>query len=196
VASEGKTITAANLAVAFAQAGRRVILVDADLRRPAIHALFRLPNSSGLTSLLRDTGVPLDNVLYTVAQEENLRILTSGPGHLDPSALLGSPAMQVLMKRLTADADLLIFDSPPLQAAVDATVLGTRVEGTLLVIDASRSHRAAVLEACETLTDAHARIIGAVLYQASRTNYPDDHYGAVRRAGGSVSPALDRTDVT
>jgi capsular exopolysaccharide synthesis family protein len=192
-ASEGKSITAANLAIAFAQAGTRVVLIDADLRRPSVHSLFKLANNSGLSSLLRDPSVPLDNVAHTIAQEENLRVLTSGPPPLDASAMLGSESMRALLRRLAREADVLVLDSPPLQVAVDATVLASRVDGTLVVIDASKTRKGDIADAVQALSDARAKLIGAVLYRAPRSTHGD--YGASGRATRSVSPALDRGDV-
>jgi non-specific protein-tyrosine kinase len=170
-ASEGKSITAANLAVAFAQSGIRVLLVDGDLRRPSLHALFGLPNRHGLSTLLRDPSVPLPNVAYTIGQEENLRVLTSGPLPTHPAAMIGS--MRGLLASLATEADLVVFDSPPLRAAVDGAILASIVDGTILVIDAARSDRAAVLEAQEQLTRARASILGTVLYRAPLGSNPE-----------------------
>jgi non-specific protein-tyrosine kinase len=191
-ASEGKAITAANLAVAFAQAGRKVILIDADLRRPSIHTLFRIPNKNGLTSLARDPSVPLANVAHTIAQEENLRVLTAGPAALDTAAMLGSQGMRDLVKRISREADLLVFDSSSLQSSADAALLSSFLDRTLLVIDARRSRRAVVVDALQTLSASRANVLGAVLYRASRS-YREDRL-ASRRAGTQVATALDRTD--
>jgi capsular exopolysaccharide synthesis family protein len=174
-ASEGKSITAANLAVAYAQTGRRVILVDADLRRPALHTLFHLDNGQGLTSVLRDPDVPIANVIHAVTQQDNLLVLTSGPLPLDPAAMLSSEPMRGLTKHLLEQADVLIFDTPPLQVAVDAAVVGAHADGSLLVIDASHSRRGPVLNAMAEMAEAQASMIGAVLYRARRSSYPDRH---------------------
>ena len=159
---EGKTITASNLAVAFAQAGRRVILVDADLRRPGAHVMFSLPNSHGLTTMLRSTDVGLDDVLHDTEQA-NLRVLTTGPLPPNPAELLGSQRMGSILERLTAAGDLLIVDSPPLGAVTDAVILSSALDGTLLVIDADRSRRRSVRLGREALARADSNVLGAVL---------------------------------
>ena len=96
---EGKTITASNLAVVIAQAGRTVLLVDADLRKPAVHRVFDLPNTAGLTTILRDENVSLDTLTH-VTEQPGLRILTSGPLAPNPAELLGSNRMQAVLGRL------------------------------------------------------------------------------------------------
>ena len=101
IPSEGKTTTSGNLAVAFAQAGRRVILVDADMRKPGLHKLFDLPNASGLTSLLRTDDVGIDDVAQGT-EEERLRVITTGPLPPNPAELLGSRRMQAVLERLVA----------------------------------------------------------------------------------------------
>ncbi len=193
--SEGKTLTAANLAVAFAQAGRRVVLVDADLRRPAVHALFRLPNTEGLTTLLRSEGVPVDDVAQAVEQN-NLRILTSGPLPLDAAAVLGSDQMRNVLERLLVDSDLVVLDSAPLEAGVDAAFLGSYVDATLLVIDAARSRRPSVSSTVSSLADAHANVIGAVLFHAARGSLSDYHddLGARYETAKVATPAVERAD--
>jgi capsular exopolysaccharide synthesis family protein len=195
--SEGKTITAANLAGAYAQAGRRVILVDADLRRPGLHELFGLPNSQGLTSLLRDLGVGTDHVAHTISQQDNLRVVTSGPVPQDPSAILGSEPMRELMARFVTEADVIVLDTPAVPTAVDAAVLGSRTDATILVIDAARSHRDAVLEASDVLAGARARVLGTVLYRATSSSYQLIVDDSMPRAGRSLSvdpSTLDGTD--
>ncbi len=175
---EGKTMTASNLAVVFAQSGRKVLLVDADLRRPGVHELFDLANSRGLTAMLRDESVSLDSVAQPTDQT-NLRILTTGPLPPNPAELLGSHRMQAVLRLLRQDADLVIFDSPPLQAVTDAAVLSSFVDGTLLVIDAGRSRRRMVRVARETLTRAGARTLGAVLNRVPARS--QDDYGEYYR---------------
>ncbi len=175
---EGKTVTSANLAVAFAQAGRKVLLVDADLRRPGIHLVFNLPNWHGLTSLLRDGDEKLD-AITNETEQANLRILTTGPLPPNPAELLGSQRMRAVLERLTAAEDLVIIDSPPLQAVTDSAILSSFIDGTILVIDAARGHRRAVRLGRETLAKAGANVLGAVLNRApsrAPSEYAD-YYG-------------------
>jgi succinoglycan biosynthesis transport protein ExoP len=185
---EGKTVTAANLAVVFAQAGRRVLLVDADLRQPGIHRVFDLPNAHGLTSLLRRDDVSLDAVVQGTEQD-NLRVLTTGPLPPNPAELLGSHRMRAMVDRFKGDADLVIVDSPPLQAVTDAAILSSFLDGTLFVIDAGRSRRRAVRLAREALNRADATVLGAVLNRVpvgARSDYADYYGGAY---GTDVGPA-------
>jgi capsular exopolysaccharide synthesis family protein len=183
---EGKTVTASNLAIVFAQAGRTVLLVDADLRRPAVHAMFELPNTRGLTTMLRDETVALDTLAHATEQA-NLSILTTGPLPPNPAELLGSHRMQTVLATLLRSADLVIFDSPPLQAVTDAAVLSSFMDGTLLVIDAARSRRRVVRIAMESLTRAGANTIGAVLNRVpSQAHFT---YGEYYGAAPSPAPA-------
>lgn len=174
VAGEGKTIMAANLAVAFAQAGRRVLLVDADLRKPGVHLVFDVPNSHGLTTLLHSDEVSLDAIAQATEQA-NLRILTTGPLPPNPAELLGAQRMRVILDRLKSGGDLVIFDGPPLQAVTDSAILSSFLDGTLFVIAAGRSRRGAVRLGRESLARAHASVLGAVLYGGARGTFPNYH---------------------
>lgn len=170
--SEGKTTTAANLAVAVAQAGHRVILVDADLRKPQLHKLFGLNKGPGLTDALlseadtaffvRDTAVP------------NLRIVTSGSIPPNPAELLGSQPMQHLLQQLRQVTDLVIVDAPPLLAVTDAQVLVNHVQGVLLVVNAGSTTRALLSNAAAALVQVEARLLGVVLNQMVRS--PRSYY--------------------
>lgn len=160
--SEGKSVTAANLAVVYAQSGRSVVLVDADLRRGALHEVFRLSNASGLTTLLRNPSAPLDDVAQAT-EEPNLKVVTTGPQPPNPAELVGSKRMQAVLKMLEGAADIVIFDSPPVQAVTDAALLSSSVDGTLLVVEATRGRRRAVRGAAETLQRARANVLGVVL---------------------------------
>lgn len=162
VPGEGKTTVAANLAVAFAQAGRRTVLVDADLRHPEIHALFKCANDIGLTTLLRANPGTVTRALQPTDQT-NLSVLPSGPIPPNPAELLGSQRMRAIIESLKDDADIVVFDSPPLRAVTDAAVLAPVVDATLLIIDAGRTRRAAVRQGREALVRVGARMIGATL---------------------------------
>jgi len=188
VPGEGKTVTSANLAVVFAQAGRRVLLVDADLRKPGVHLVFGLPNAQGLTTLLRSDDVSLDAVAHPTEQP-NLRIVTTGPLPPNPVELLGTQRMRVIVDSLKSDTDLVIFDSPPLQAVTDASVLSSFLDGTILVIDAARSRRAAVRQAREMLARAGATVLGAVINRVSQDASSDysTYYGSEERTDNRVA---------
>jgi capsular exopolysaccharide synthesis family protein len=164
---EGKTTTAANLAIAMAQAGKRVVLADTDLRRPAMHHFFGVPNNQGLTSLLLDGDLEPDDVLAD-SGVEGLRVLTSGPLPPNPAELLGSPQMERLIQRLQEQAEVLIFDSPPILAVADATILGSQCDGTLLVVDAGKTRSDVVKRGKETLDKVGVNLLGVVLNKLSR----------------------------
>lgn len=158
---EGKTRTAANLAVVMAQAGRRVILVDADLRRPKLPDIFRRIDTQGMTNMLIEEGNPSDFILPT--EVPNLRLLCAGPRPLNPSEIVGSQRMQRLISYLRDISDLVIFDTPPLNAVTDPAVLAARVDGVVLVVHAGHSTTAAVKQGVEALNKVGARVLGVVL---------------------------------
>jgi non-specific protein-tyrosine kinase len=177
---EGKSITAANACISLALAGRRVILIDADLHRPKQHQLFQLSNAVGLTSVLLDSNLDLMTVLKST-NVPNLRILTSGPLPSNPSELLGSERMQHLLDKLKTEADIVILDTPPVSAVVDATVLATQVEGVLIVLRANRTSWTVAKRTLEILRQVRAPIIGAVLngvsFKQSTYSYVEYGYG-------------------
>ena len=159
---EGKSTTLANLAVVSAQAGRRVILVDADLRRPTLHQILGAKNDTGLTSMvvdearltappLQETGIP------------GLSLLSSGPLPPNPAELLGSRRMAEVIAALAEEADQVFFDTPPVVAVTDAAVLATRVDGVLLVIGAGKTRREYARMAVQRLQQINARLVGTVL---------------------------------
>jgi len=191
IPGEGKTTTAANLAVVFAQDGRRTILLDADFRKPGVHKIFDLPNAEGLSSLLRTDDVEMDHVAQNTEQE-NLRVITTGPLPPNPSELLGSERMRVIMERLVSSSDLVIIDSPPLQAVTDAAILASITDGTVFVIDAGRTRRGAVESGREALAKAGARTLGATLNRLPERSSGGyiyyDYYGGYG-AGAAGGPA-------
>ncbi len=165
---EGKSTTLANLAVTMAQGERRTILVDADLRRPSLHEIFEVPNSQGLTTMFVDQDALKEPPLAETGVE-NLLLLPSGPLPPNPADLLGSRRMEQVIAALRERADLVLFDAPPVIAVTDAAVLGTKVDGVLLVVRAGHTRREHAQRAKELLERVHVRVIGAVL-----TNAPVD----------------------
>jgi non-specific protein-tyrosine kinase len=162
VPGEGKTVTAANLAIAFAQGGRRVLLVDADLRRPGVHETFAVDNETGLTSLLRQDDVRLASITRPTEQK-NLDILTAGPHPANPAELLASQRMKALLPALSENHDIVIFDGSPLEAFTDSAILSSFVDGTLLVVESRRGRLSQIRAAREALAKANARVLGVVL---------------------------------
>lgn len=177
VPGEGKTVTSANLAIAFAQTGRRVLLVDADLRKPGVDRIFNLPNDYGLTTLLHHETTNLSDVVQNTEQER-LHALTTGHLVPNPAEVLGSQRMRTIIDRLRKEYDLLIVDSPPVQLVADPIILSSYLDGTLLVIDAARTRRAAVRHAMEALAKADAKMLGAVLNRLPESiSYENLYYG-------------------
>lgn len=163
--NEGKTITSANLAIVFAQAGRRVLLVDADLRKPGILSIFGLTSTAGLTTVMRREDPSSQGVVLST-EVPNLVVLGTGPLPPNPQELLGSQRMRDTFERFAAEYDLVVIDSPPLKAVSDAAILGSFLGATLMVVDARRSHRRSTRSALQDLERAGARVVGAVLNRA------------------------------
>jgi non-specific protein-tyrosine kinase len=161
--TDGKSITAANLATVMAQAGQSVVLVDGDLRRPVLHKIFKLPNAAGVTSAMLARSNPSADGCLLPTQVENLQLLTSGPLPPNPSELLGSQRMSKLIEDLEQEADMLIFDSPPTLVVTDAAVLAKQVDGVLLVIDARTTREEVARRAMEELAKVGAPVLGVVL---------------------------------
>jgi non-specific protein-tyrosine kinase len=163
---EGKTTTLANLGIVMAQAGKRVILVDTDLRRPVLHKMFGLSNSVGLTTALLEEQQDITASLQET-EVDGLRVLTSGPIPPNPSELLGLKRMADIIQRLKEMADIILFDSPPVLAVADASVLANKVGGVLLVVDAGRTRSEVCRRGKEILDQVGGRILGVALNRIS-----------------------------
>ncbi len=159
---EGKSTVLANLAVTTAQAGRKVILVDCDLRRPTLHNIFNLKNDVGLTTMVVDDAA-MESPPLQDAGVEGLQLVSSGPLPPNPSELLGSRRMEEIIAALLERADVVLFDAPPVVAVTDAAVLATKVDGVLLVINAGGTKRDYARAAKAQLEKVNANLLGAVL---------------------------------
>ncbi|MEK7442274.1 MAG: CpsD/CapB family tyrosine-protein kinase [Chloroflexota bacterium] len=164
-AESGKSVTLANLAVTFAQGGKKTILVDCDLRRPAQHELWNVKNDRGLSEFIQEGGDP---VLQSVGVE-GLSLLTSGGMPLAPADLISSSKMAKAIATLKSKADIVLFDAPPVIAVTDAALLASKLDGVLLVISAGHTKREHTAQAKELLEKIKVRIVGTVL-----TNAPMD----------------------
>jgi tyrosine-protein kinase Etk/Wzc len=180
---EGKTLTAANLAVTFAHDGLRVLLVDCDVRRPRLHGLFQVPRSPGLMELLTpshngsdnsqsltfnpgagrtDSGRPVTDVIRST-NVKGLSLLTCGALPTNPSGLLSGVRMRVLLQELSKSFDLVILDTPPVLATADAGILASLADGVLLVVRAGQTDRVAAKRAHQQLVNVGSRVVGTVL---------------------------------
>ena len=173
---EGKSTTLANLAVTIAQAGKQVILVDCDLRKPSQHVIFGLRNDRGLTSMMIPDA-DLDSPPLQATAQEGLSLLTAGPLPPNPSEMLGSKRMEEIIRRLSARSDIVIFDAPPIIAVTDAAVLATKVDGVLLVVNAGGTKREQMQRAHALLKKVNAPLIGAVLNNVKFDNALHKYYG-------------------
>jgi len=190
---EGKSVTAANLAVIMAQADLKTIVIDADLRRPTLHKIFQVGNLEGLTDMLRQANFDIESQLKA-SGIDNLQVITSGPLPPNPSELLSSQRMVELMKRLEDIADVVIFDSPPVLAVTDAAVLSSRVNGVILITQAKHTRRGATKEAVQRLEHVGANLLGCVLNQLSgRGNYNQSATYYTRGGGQALSGQLDES---
>jgi succinoglycan biosynthesis transport protein ExoP len=166
IPGEGKSTTAINLAVSLADAGSRVLLVDADLRRPSVAEYLGLEGRAGLTSVLIGRA-DVEDVVQPW-QQSGLDVLPSGQVPPNPSELLGSPAMRELLTKLQSSYDVVVLDTPPLLPVTDATILTKMVGGALLVVGADRIHKGQLSESLETLETADATLHGLVLNKIAR----------------------------
>lgn len=174
-AEEGKSTTLANLAVTIAQSGKRVILVDADLRRPTQHQIFGLKSTPGLTDMVRDDAL-VANPPTQDSGVQNLKILTSGQQPPNPAEILGSKRLGEILDALLASSDMVLFDAPPVLAVTDAAVLASRVDGVLLVVSAGKTKRENARQAQTQLEKINARLIGAILNNASPDSNAQYYY--------------------
>jgi len=159
---EGKSTVLANLAVTTAQAGKKVILVDCDLRRPTLHNIFNLKNDVGLSTMVVDDAAMESPPLQDTGVE-GLQLVSSGPLPPNPAELLGSRRMEEIVAALLERADVVFFDAPPVVAVTDAAVLATKVDGVLLVINAGGTKRDYARAAKARLEKVNANLLGAVL---------------------------------
>lgn len=158
---EGKTTTIANLGIVLAKSGKRVLIVDADMRKPNIHKIFDVLNIRGLSELLLEDGNPEDYIKKS--QIEGLDLLLSGTVPPNPSEMLGSRRMKVLAARLKDAYDIVLYDAPPVGIVTDAQILATLADGTILVLIAGKTDKRAVEYAVSLLRKVKANVIGTVL---------------------------------
>lgn len=174
---EGKSTVAANTAVVFAQQGKRVLLVDSDMRKPTVHYTFHLTNTLGLSNLLTRQATVAEVV--KAGEIENLHIITCGPIPPNPAELLSSQTMNKVIEEMKESYDVIIFDAPPLLSVTDAQILSNKCEGTILILSAGETEKEGILRAKEALVSSKANIIGVVMnnFQLQKDHYYYQYYG-------------------
>lgn len=177
VPGEGKSTNAANIAIVFAQEGKRVLLVDADMRKPTLHYTFPMSNSRGLSTILTRQHEFIEAVEVTYV--EGLFIIPSGPIPPNPSELLSSKNMDVFLETVVQEFDIVIFDAPPVLSVSDALILGNKCDGTLLIVNSGAVDKWDVVKAKASLQSSQTRILGIVLnnFKLSNSKYYFDTYG-------------------
>lgn len=188
--SEGKSITAANLALSFTQAGKRVILIDCDLRKPKIARLLSMSAEDGLVNALMDASKLEESIVPY--EDTKLDVLLCGTIPPNPSELLGSERMKQLLALLRGQYDYIVLDTPPINVVTDAVVLRSVVDGYLFVVRANQSERGEILHALDQLDYAQAKVLGFVLngvalentsYGYSKKRYRRYGYGRYKKYG-------------
>ena len=172
---EGKTVTALNLACTMAQKGERVLLIDADMRRPGIAKALNLSCPKGLSGILTGAYEYGPELLFKIERVDGLSLLPCGPIPPNPAELLCSMKMEALVKRLRQDFDHIIIDSPPVLPITDATILSSIVDGVIMVVECEMTTRAALSRACRIIEHAGGKIIGTVLNKVDGKR--DGYYG-------------------
>jgi capsular exopolysaccharide synthesis family protein len=177
VPAEGKSTTAINLAVTLAQTGARVLVIDADMRRPTIHSSFGIMNERGLCNVLANDMSEAEILTYIQQETESgLYVLTSGPVPPNPAELLGSEQMQKVLNELKQTFDHIVIDSPPLASFTDGVLLSSICDGVVLVVHANQCSRKVVMRSQQSLEDVGAKIIGVVLNRVDMHS-SDYYYG-------------------
>jgi capsular exopolysaccharide synthesis family protein len=172
---EGKTVTALNLASTMAQKGGRVLLIDADMRRPGIAKALKLSLTKGLSGILTGADEFGPELLYKVESVPSLSILSSGAIPPNPAELLCSLKMEALLKELRQEFDHIVIDSPPVLPITDPTILSSIVDGVIMVVECEMTTRAALSRACRVIEHAGGKILGTVLNKVDVRR--DGYYG-------------------
>lgn len=170
---EGKSTTASNLAVVFSQLGKRVLLIDCDMRRPTLHQIFRLDTRDGLSNILAKRSSVEAAVQAT--QLDYLFVITAGVVSPNPSELLAAPSFLDLLEDAKSQFDIIILDAPPVMQVADSRILAPLVDGSILVVSCETSDRDEVIKAKDQLRLTGTKILGLVLNRRE-TRYDKNHY--------------------
>ncbi|WP_141502225.1 CpsD/CapB family tyrosine-protein kinase [Paenibacillus luteus] len=171
---EGKSTTITNLAVTFAQSEKRVVLVDADLRKPTAHHTFSISNRYGLSSVISQQ-CSLEEAIQ-MSDIPNLDVITSGAIPPNPAEMMNSKRMTLIIEKLRQMYDIILIDTPPLLAVTDAQIVATKSDGVILVVDQGKVKREIASKAVKNLENVNARILGVVLNNVKRKANEEAYY--------------------
>ena len=172
---EGKTTTVANMAITYANLGKKTLLVDTDLRRPVVHKIFDLKKEPGITNFLAGTQEDFSSLIKSTSIE-NLFVVTSGVIPPNPSELLGSSKMENLINELENEWDIILFDSPPLVAVTDATMVSKAIDKIIIVVKMGQTEKKAFEHTIKSLENVHAPVAGVVLNAVTKSNSYGSYY--------------------
>ena len=177
IPSEGKSTVSCHLAQAAAAMGQRVLLVDADLRRPQVHRWIGIDNNEGLSNVLA-TGLDVEEAIVKVPQWENLSVITAGDIPPDPTRLLSSQKMMALMERLKSSRkyDLIIYDTPPILGFADGRILSNRTDGVVLVVRIGKTDRSLLKQNIDNIQMSNVPVLGVIANQVTRTTNSYHYY--------------------
>jgi len=172
---EGKSTTIANLAITLAYQGDKVLLIDADLRRPTMHQLMGVRNQYGLTTMIAKK-MTKESAIFPMPKISNLHVMPSGPIPPNPSELLGSKRMKNLISELSQEYDWILFDTPPVLAVTDAQILGNHCDGVILVLKSHQTEKKELVKAKELLNKANTNLMGTIMSGVSQKELGHGYY--------------------
>lgn len=163
---EGKTTTISNLAVTYAQEGKRVLLVDADMRKPSLHRVFSVPNHQGLSTLLTGHTSVQDSIQETIVS--NLSLLPSGPVPANPAELMDSAVMRELLEQLKPEYDVILLDTPSVLSVSDSVIVSALCDGVVMIVASGKVRKDHLKKAKEQLDHVNANMLGIVINKEAR----------------------------
>lgn len=163
---EGKTTTISNLAVTYAQEGKRVLLIDADMRKPSLHRVFSVPNHQGLSTLLTGHTSVQDSIQETIVS--NLSLLPSGPVPTNPAELMDSAVMRELLEQLKPEFDVILLDTPSVLSVSDSVIVSALCDGVVMIVASGKVRKDHLRKAKEQLDHVNARMLGVVINKEAR----------------------------
>ncbi|WP_430534851.1 CpsD/CapB family tyrosine-protein kinase [Listeria rocourtiae] len=174
IPGEGKSTIISNIAIAFAQQNKKVLLIDGDMRRPTQAKLFQRLNHTGLSTLLANQSV-LEDTVQTI-DKYNIDLIPSGPVPPNPTDLLSSPNLEKLLEKCREMYDFIFIDSPPLIDIADGPILASKVDGTFLVVRAYRAYKTEIQKSVQILNQSNAKVTGYILNDVKRQRSSKNYY--------------------